>query len=173
MSIEDWLLPSTTERIAKRVEHLTRTRSWIGLATIILAFIFGFIALFLFAVTTRTTIASHSSEDLRLQLKELDNVKESLGHLVVFIDQQAAHIKQEQEGITALSEQRSQLEPIVKSDRAAIEQLFALQERRTQQNRWKDLALGFVLGVFGSFTASVIFELVRRWMKRKLSVPIQ
>jgi hypothetical protein len=170
MSLEHWLFPSTTKRLAKRVDELIRRRSWIGLAAIIIAFALGFAAIFLLTVIPLRKPAP-APDDLTRQLRELDHVKESLHQLSTFIDMQTAHIREEQRIIVTLSKQRSELEPIVKSQAELVEQILQLQDKRAQRNKWKDLALGLSFGILGSFTASVAFEIARgRWTKRRLIV---
>ena len=161
----NWLLSKKTELVANRLDKLIRDRSWIGLTAILLAFVVCFIAIVLFIAQSLGKPVSPTADDLNRQLKELDHIKDSLARLASFIDAQATKLRQEQDLITTLSKERSELEPIVESQRRVIEGAIALLEKRAQREKWTSLWLGIVLGIFTSFTASVIFEILRRWTK--------
>jgi len=100
-------------------------------------------------------------------LQDIDRLKESLRHLAEFLDSQSVRIKQEQDAITSLAKERSELEPILRSQREVIDEVFRIQEKRTRRLKWLDILIGIVIGVCTSFTASVLFELFRRRTQRR------
>jgi hypothetical protein len=103
--------------------------------------------------------------DLSSQIQEMEQVQLSLKRLAAFIESQKERIRKEQDALSALSKERSDLEPIMKAQRQAIDELFTLQEQRATRNKWKDISIGIVLGVLSSLIATVFFELMRRWAK--------
>jgi type II secretory pathway pseudopilin PulG len=112
-----------------------------------------------------------ANADLSRQLDEMDRVKSSLQSLLTFVEDQRSKIKEGQETVAKLSNERSQLEPIVRSQHEVIDQIFAIQEQRAKRSKWMDISIGFILGIIGSFIASVIFDLIRRRLGKPPIVP--
>jgi hypothetical protein len=146
-------------RFARWVDDLVRRRAWIGLMAIAIAFVCGFAALIL---AIKPSVSVPPPEAVSEQLAELDRLKDSLQRLATFVDKESVQLRHEQQMVALLAKERSELEPIIRSQRQAIEQLFSEQERRSQRNKWKDISLGFAFGILSSLTASVFFEIVRQ-----------
>lgn len=105
-------------------------------------------------------------ESLTSQLEELDKFDNGLKNLSAFIQLQKKKLTEKDTLIAELEKKQSELEPIVKSQDEVVDAIFKIQEQRSQRNKWKDLGIGFVLGILGSLIASVIFKLVDRRQKR-------
>jgi hypothetical protein len=103
-----------------------------------------------------------ASPDLDRQIAELDLARNSLQHLIVFVDGQAARIKGQREELGELAKERSELEPLVRVQREAVDELFAIQQRRNRSTRWVDYAVGFLLGICSSILAAYFTKKLSR-----------
>jgi len=101
-------------------------------------------------------VISKASPDLNNQIAELDVARNSLQRLIVFVDGQAAKINAQREELGELTKERFQLEPVVRAQREAIDELFAIQQRRNRWSRWEDYGVGFLLGVCSSVLATFL-----------------
>ena len=102
--------------------------------------------------------------DLNKQIQELDQVHDSLQNLITFVESQRTKVAVEQATIAQLSQERAQLEPIVKQDRAVIDQILSLQAQKQAQqaekDKWFERGFGFIAGVVGSMVASFLYALL-------------
>jgi hypothetical protein len=103
-----------------------------------------------------------ASPDLNNQIAELDLARNSLQHLIVFVDGQAARINAQREELGELAKERSELEPLVRAQREAVDELFAIQQRRNRWTRWVDYAVGFLLGICSSILAAYLTKKLSR-----------
>lgn len=99
------------------------------------------------------------------RLKKLAEVQNSLKELSIFIETQKQSIVTEKNTLESLKEEKNQLEPIVKANREVVDKIFAQQEKNSKWQFWLSIILGFVLGIIGTFIASII---ERSYKKYKL-----
>ena len=110
--------------------------------------------------------ARQQTLDLTYQLGQLGRTRQGLEDLMTFVEDQSKKIRAEQEALAKLSKERSELEPVVRTQREVIEQIMRLQAERTRRERWTGYAFAFLIGVVSSIVASLFVSLARA--RRKL-----
>ncbi len=123
------------------------------------------IAVFAAAYLEKRDFQKIAPKEISEQLIELEKFDDGLKKLSAFIAIQKQQLAEKQKLISDLESKRTELEPIVNSQSEVVEAIFKAQEQRAQKSKWFDLSLGFVLGIFGSLIASVIFKLMDRRTK--------
>jgi uncharacterized membrane protein len=101
------------------------------------------------------------------RLKKLSEVQNSLKDLSIFIETQKKSIVTEKNTLENLKEEKNQLEPIVKANRELVEKIFAQQEKNSKWQFWLSIVLGFVLGIIGTFIATIIEKSYRKYKLKK------
>lgn len=102
------------------------------------------------------------------QLERLTQVQTSINDLAQFVTQQQQQLRKSQETLITLEKEKEKLKPIVESDRQIVDAILQLQAEKTKQNVWIERGIGFLIGIFGSLIASVIWTLVQRSSKARL-----
>ena len=121
------------------------------------AAIIGVIIPLVVELTQPDSLATESppANELTNQLEALDLVQDSLQNLLGFVQNQKREIEIEQETITELAQERSQLESAVQIDRATVEELAKIIENRGGGIDWKTIGIGFGFGILASTIASL------------------
>jgi hypothetical protein len=66
-------------------------------------------------------------------------------------------LKESEDMVTSLKNERERLEPVIVADRKAIQAVFDLQDERNRANIWRERWIGFGFGVLASVVASIIY----------------
>ena len=101
------------------------------------------------------------------QVEVLDQVQVSIDNLREFVNRQRDQLKNQQDVLESLKNEKEKLEPLVKADREVVESLFRIQAERNKSNIWVDRLFGFLLGIVGSLLASLIWTVTRRKRSNK------
>ena len=94
----------------------------------------------------------HNIEAIGVHLAELDQ----------FVKAESHRLTETKAFLQSLNEERAKLEPLLKTDRAAVEAILAANAAQIAKHAWKERAVGFLLGVVGSLLASAVYEYFRR-----------
>jgi hypothetical protein len=93
------------------------------------------------------------------QIEQLDQMSQNLKGFQVFLDQQKTKISTDQQLIVELQKQKNQIEPILKTDKKAIEAILSSYEDKQNQNKLWGWILSFILGILSSVFATQIMKL--------------
>lgn len=149
-----------------RIEKELKTRRTIYKAILVLCMLYLMFNL----IKERSKLISYeykmSNTDVQRQIKELDEISKNLNNLQFFIANQKERIISQEKAIADLSAEKDKLEPLVKTQREAIESLFQLQEKRQKSYKWLDITIGFSLGIVSSMIASIFLDLLRKRKKK-------
>lgn len=136
--------------------------------------IFAAIGLFLSAVGVfvgvRDVISTNKHPpppSYELQIKSLDQTRDSVEQLLKFIETQREQLTASQRAIDALKTEEDRLKPLVEADKKVIDAVFAAQEARNEQAQRRQTWLGFVLGVLSSLMASFVWSIGYTLYKRR------
>lgn len=109
------------------------------------------------------------NSNINERLQKLSEVQASLRELSVFIETQKQNIVTEKQTLESLKEEKNELEPIVKANRELVEKIFERQEKNSKWQFWLSIVLGFVLGIIGTFIASIIERSYKKYKLKKAS----
>jgi len=101
------------------------------------------------------------------QLEVLDEVQSSIDNLKQFVTKQKSQLKEQQAVVEKLKSESEMLKPVVEADKKVVEALFLLQSEQNKTTVWIDRLIGFLLGIFGSLIASIIFSAIRLGQNNK------
>lgn len=105
------------------------------------------------------------------QINQLKETEKNIKHLLKFIDFQKTNLRETQDAIEGLKEERKKLKPLVESDKAVVEAVFKAQEERQRKNIWRERWIGFAFGLVASLLASFLWFLIRLGTTRSPNEP--
>ncbi|MEM9509900.1 MAG: hypothetical protein AAGA16_19820 [Cyanobacteria bacterium P01_E01_bin.35] len=101
------------------------------------------------------------------QIDKLNSTEANLKELITFIESQKTQLRQSQDLLESLNEEKNQLEPLVEADRKVVEALFEIQAREVEENKWTERWIGFGFGVVSSIVATTIWTICATlWTKK-------
>jgi len=118
------------------------------------------------ARATKSDILKGRYEHLRM----LEETKKNLTALTDYITKQVERLRSTNELLGELEKQRDRLKPLVETDMQTVNALFQVQEERTMKTWWRDFVLTLVLGAFGQFGLTLLWDMFQRW-RRAASQP--
>jgi hypothetical protein len=107
-------------------------------------------------------VDSAASVDYSATIARIQAISEHVTALGTFLEKERLRVGETEALINSLKEEKSQLEPLVSTQRATVDAILSTHSRRTAKQAWKERLLGFTLGVFASLSASFIYEYLRR-----------
>ena len=100
-------------------------------------------------ITKKNSLVQH--------IENLNEMSKNLAIFQNFISEQKQNLLAEQVALENLKKERETLEPLIESDKKAVEALFIEQEKRQRKNIWNERAFGFFTGILSSLIASFIY----------------
>ncbi|WPD21238.1 MAG: hypothetical protein SD837_13640 [Candidatus Electrothrix scaldis] len=114
------------------------------------------------------------SPDIEFQIKELNEISDSIDNLSMFINKQKLIIQQQKEesikqelALKDLINRKQEIEPVVQKYESVIKQWIALEKRENRWSWWANMALSFFLGVFASVVANFISKAVDNYRNKQ------
>lgn len=95
------------------------------------------------------------------QITHLAEMETNIYDLLEFIEHQKTSLQEYQDLIVSLRSEKKKLEPIVKANRKIVNAIFEAQENRNKKDISMQRWIGFILGVFASLIASIIWQIAR------------
>lgn len=90
------------------------------------------------------------------QLQALNGMERSARELTEFVRVQKQELRQSEDLLGRLRDERKSLEPLVKADRQIVAALFAAQEEKNRASIWRERLIGFGIGILSSLVAAFI-----------------
>ena len=97
--------------------------------------------------------------EVQSQIEKLGQIEEALNDLKGFIDAQKSNLREAENRLNKLNEERDKLKPIVDADRKTIDALFSIQDERNRKNIWYERFIGAFFGILSSLIAALLFRL--------------
>jgi len=113
-----------------------------------------------------STPSDSTKSDYSAQIQSLNNAKNALESLGIYIDQQKKQLELSRSSLAALKDEANKIHPLVEADKKVIEAMFAVQEKRNQTAQATERWIGFALGVLASLIASLIYGIFSRQRTR-------
>jgi hypothetical protein len=107
------------------------------------------------------SIESSEVDDFSKVIADVSNMSKQLATLGTFLEQQQRRISDSQATLSQLQDEKTKLEPIVLSQKETVEAILSAHAERTAKSALKERLIGFLLGIFASICASVIFEYLK------------
>lgn len=92
------------------------------------------------------------------QTDALVGVQNSLDDLKKFISKQETKLKIEQTALEHILNQKETLKPLLSADQEIVDALFMIQNKKNRIQKWIDIAIGLVIGIFASLIGAYIFN---------------
>ncbi|MFV3405863.1 hypothetical protein ACNFIC_18225 [Pseudomonas sp. NY15463] len=106
------------------------------------------------------------SDNYQTQINQLNATEKNIQDLLAFVKSQKNSLRETEETLLTLKSEQEKLRPLVETDRATVEAVLRAQEERAGTNIWKERLIGFLLGVFGSIVASIIWMIALILLKK-------
>ena len=129
--------------------------------------IVGLIASILSALISLFYPQVEVSNDISTQIRNLSNIQKSLSELQNYVKDQKNLLQILNQDISKLRTQKAELEQVVSLDKDKIELVLRQYEKAQQKRIWLNIFISFIVGVFSSATATLIF----RYRKKLKEVP--
>lgn len=97
------------------------------------------------------------------QMRVLEDTQADLDHLLEFVEQQKAKLREQEAIVARLQEEENQLRPVVDADRKTVEAVLAAEAGRRRERVWLERLITLLLGVAGSLFAQSLYRRWRRW----------
>jgi hypothetical protein len=110
-----------------------------------------------------------ASADYATQLTKLNDTEQKLRELLSFVTNQREALRQTEDALATLKSQRDSLAPLVESQKAVVDSLFAAQEQRNRQTAKSERWIGFWLGIASSIVASTCLGIVNFFVRRRVA----
>lgn len=94
-------------------------------------------------------------------IKSIEVLGSRLSEISTFLESERSRITDTEATLKKLNDEKTKLEPLLKTQREAAEAILAAHSNRTARQAWKERWLGFVLGIISSVIASIVFEYFR------------
>lgn len=107
------------------------------------------------------------SLDYQKQIQQLNEMESNVSQLLAFVNHQKKVLQETEDTIAGLKSEREKLQPLVDTERAAVEALFKAQEERVSANVWRERWIGFAFGLLASLIASFILFVIDLLVSRK------
>lgn len=98
------------------------------------------------------------SNDISTQIRNLSNIQKSLSELQNYVKDQKNLLQILNQDISNLKAQKAELEQVVSLDKDKIELVLRQYEKAQQKRKWLNIFISFIVGVFSSATATLIFK---------------
>jgi len=102
-----------------------------------------------------------SKPTIQNQIDELGRIKNSLTDLQNYVTSQQQTLQDLSTSLNKLKKEKSTLETILGTDRDKVEALLAYAGKRKPIERWIEWGIAFLIGVFSSLTATLIWNYFR------------
>ncbi len=99
------------------------------------------------------------------QIEELDNVQASLSELQKYVSSQQGTLRELSESLHKLKEEKSTIETILGTDREKVQALLTYTGRRSPLDRWIAWGVAFLIGMFSSLVAMLLWNYFRNIRK--------
>jgi hypothetical protein len=126
----------------------------------------------LFAVVSLLLILTYGLQDQPVQTADADEysaiiemisrIAKQFVELSAFLERERTRIAEGEATVRRLREEKTQLEPVISTQRAAVEAILAAHTARTAKSAWKERIFGFIFGVVASLVASFAYEYFKR-----------
>ena len=91
------------------------------------------------------------------QLTELQQTRESLQRSLDFVDKLESDVRSQQAALEAIKKEHKEWDPVIQTDRKAIEQIGVILSQNARRERWVDIGVSFLIGVGSSLAASWLY----------------
>lgn len=118
------------------------------LVIIVISFIAGF--------DTHKPITVDDKEYYSTTISKIDKLEVSLGEVCAFLEKERSRIKETQEIIQKLEEEKDTLNPIVETNRQTVDAILSYNSEKQRINIWKERFIGLGLGIVGSLIVMLI-----------------
>lgn len=95
-------------------------------------------------------------------LARLDEIQKSLSELSVYVDQQKREIRATDIAVSALREEQTKLEPVVRTNRELVANIIQAANASQRRLLWVDRLVAFAIGVLSSVVAASLVALISR-----------
>jgi hypothetical protein len=102
------------------------------------------------------------SDEYDKVISKVATMATQLNELNQFFTREQTRIKNVEATIQKLNEERSALEPLVRTQRETVEAILSAHADRTSRLAWKERLIGFGSGILTSILASIIYEYLTR-----------
>jgi hypothetical protein len=93
---------------------------------------------------------------------DIESIGKQLSGLIEFLKQERQRVAEAEATFQKLQSEKSELEPLVLTQRETVNAILSAHAKRTASRAWKERALGFISGLIASLAAAMVFELLRR-----------
>ena len=91
------------------------------------------------------------------QIGELQQARKSLQRSLDYIDKLESDVRSQQAALEAIKKEHKEWDPVIQTDRKAIEQIGVILSQNARRDRWVDMGISFFIGVVSSLAASLLY----------------
>jgi sensor c-di-GMP phosphodiesterase-like protein len=107
-------------------------------------------------------IPSTSTDEYSAVIETIGTIGKQLSVLSEFLEKERARVADTEATVKKLNEEKTELEPLVHTQREIVDAILAAHSKRTAKHAWKERLFGFALGVVASLIASFVYEYFKR-----------
>lgn len=105
----------------------------------------------------------------KIQAKKLISILDNIIELHDFVVAQKLSLEKSQRLLNELKSRRTELEPIVETDRKVVEAILQAGAKIRNREMWIDMIIGFLSGIIASLTAQLIWSFIKLYRTRSKS----
>ena len=98
------------------------------------------------------------SNEYTIVISDIKNMGNSLTNLNKFLKREQKRVADTEATIIQLQQQKTELEPIILSQKQTVEAILSAYAKRTTAHIWKERILSFILGIITSLIATVSYN---------------
>ena len=119
-----------------------------------------FVAWFLLYLVQEVPIKDAAEEYTEI-IGRIAGMESQLSELSSFLKRERQKIQDSEATLGRLQDEKSKIEPIVRTQRETVEAILAAHATRISATAWKERIIGFVLGAIASLAASIVYEYIK------------
>jgi len=93
-----------------------------------------------------------------IMIADIEVIGAKLNQLVSFLEQERERVLQSQATLRTLEDEKTRLEPVVITQRQAVNAILSAYTKGTASRIWKERAIGFVIGLLASLIAGLAMK---------------
>jgi hypothetical protein len=101
---------------------------------------------------------SESNEYTKI-ISDIKEIGDRLSKLNKFLELEQKRVADTKIILNDLNDEKTELEPIVISQRQTVDAILAAHSKRTMSNIWKERIISFILGIITSYIATILYSL--------------
>ena len=137
---------------------------WFSTIGLIITLTFSFISTFSFFNGDTTQIKD--------RIEELDKIQNSLSLIEDYVIDQQTKLRDLDDAISSLEDQKKKIETIISIDKAQLEALLEYQNIQNSKNKWIERIVSFFIGVFSSLMAASLIIYIKNRVNNTSNITI-